>query len=137
MSLLLFDASHFFDFTTHNPSTGNAQDADTLPTAQVFEQNGTTSMNTPTVVKRGSNTGVYYVQIDCLEANGYELDKSYNVIVTATVNGTTGKAIVANFKCYRTIGFSQQIETGDKFTYRMEDLRRGSNTKVITLQKIG
>jgi len=97
MSLYVLGKTIPFHFTNHDPTTGNISDADSLPTAKVFEDAGTTSMYSATVAKCGSETGVYMVSIEATSINGFEIEKSYNVIVEATVNSVTAKARIAQF----------------------------------------
>ncbi len=92
------DESIPLDFTTHNSATGQAQDADVIPTSEVFEDITGILILTPTVTKRVGMTGGYRVAFIAGVANGFEVDKSYNIIVTATVAGVTAKAQVASFK---------------------------------------
>jgi len=87
----------YFDFTTHNPSTGAVSDADSTPTCEVFEDNTDTAILSPTVVKRTSKTGNYRVPVAATAANGFEVGKNYNVVVSATVNAVSAKAVVAQF----------------------------------------
>lgn len=86
------------DFITSSPTTGAAADADSTPTAEVFEDANDTPILTPTVTKRTSKTGNYRVPIACTAANGFEAGKSYNVVVSATVGGVAGKAAIATFQ---------------------------------------
>ena len=86
-----------FDFTTHNPTTGNVSDADSLPTCEVFENVNDTAILTPTVSKRVSKTGNYNVSFAVTEANGFEIGNTYNIIVTAIVDGVTAKARIDAF----------------------------------------
>lgn len=85
------------DFTTENPITGEVQDADTLPTCQVFEDDTDVPILAPTVAKRAGLTGNYRATFSATSANGFEIGKSYNVIVQATVNGITAKARIVSF----------------------------------------
>ena len=91
------DESITLDFTTSNPITGQVQDADIIPTAQVFENTIDVPILTPAVVKRATLTGDYRLTFLTSAANGFEVDKSYNVIVEATVAGVTAKARIASF----------------------------------------
>jgi len=92
------------DFTVHNPLTGAVSDADFLPTCEVYEDTTDVPMLTPAVVKRVGHTGDYRVTFTTSIANGFELNKSYNVIVQATVAGVTAKARIASFNIESTIG---------------------------------
>lgn len=82
------------DFATHAPSTGQVTDADSTPTVEVFEDANDTPILTPTATKRTAKTGNYRVQVACTAGNGFEAGKSYNVVVSATVGGVTGKGVV-------------------------------------------
>lgn len=82
------------DFATHAPTTGAVTDADSTPTVEVFEDANDTPILTPTATKRTSKTGNYRVQVACTAGNGFEAGKSYNVVVSATVGGVTGKGVV-------------------------------------------
>lgn len=84
------------DFVTTN--AGSAADADSTPTCKVFEDAVTTAILTPTVTKRGSETGNYYVQIPCTAANGFEAAKSYNVHALATVGGIATRDVIGTFQ---------------------------------------
>lgn len=84
------------DFVTTSPTTGAAASA-SATTVNVFEDVTDTPVVTPTATERSGHTGVYRVQIVCTTANGFEVGKSYNVVVTATVGGVSGKATIASF----------------------------------------
>ncbi len=85
------------DFITSN-ATGAAADADSLPTAAVYEDANDTPILAPTVVKRTSLTGNYRVSIACTAANGFEAAKSYNVVVSATIGGVASKAVLRSYQ---------------------------------------
>lgn len=85
------------DFTTHNPLTGQVQNADALPTSQVFEDDTDIPIMTPVVIQRVGEIGDYRVTFDASPGNGFEVDKSYNVIVEAVVAAITAKARIAAF----------------------------------------
>ncbi len=85
------------DFVTHNPTSGAVSDADSTPTCEVFEDDNDTAILSPTVTKRTSKTGNYRVSIAATTGNGFEVGKSYNVIVSATVATITGKARIPSF----------------------------------------
>lgn len=85
------------DFTTINPLTGQVSDADFLPTCDIFEDTTDVPIMSPVVTKRVGLTGDYRVSFDATSANGFEVGKSYNVIVTVTVGGVTEKAPIASF----------------------------------------
>lgn len=85
------------DFTTHNPVTGAVSDADVTPTCEVFEDTNDSEILTPTCTKRTAKTGNYRLSIDITVANGFEIGKNYNVIVSATVGGITAKSRIDSF----------------------------------------
>ena len=49
------------DFVTHNPLTGFVQDADFLPTCEVFEDQDDNPILTPIVTKRVDKIGNYKI----------------------------------------------------------------------------
>jgi hypothetical protein len=85
------------DFTTENPLTGQVQDADVIPTCEIFEDTTDIAIITPAVVKRVGHAGVYRVSFTTSIALGFELGKFYNVIVTATVAGISAKGRISSF----------------------------------------
>lgn len=97
------------DFTLHNPTFGWVQDADVLPTSQVFEDDIDVAILTPLVTKRAALTGDYRLTFIASAANGFEVDKSYNVIVTATVAGITAKARVSSFNLEAALKLAAQF----------------------------
>lgn len=88
-----------FRLVTNNYQ-GESQDADSTPTCAVYEDANDTSIYDPTVVNR--TTGEYRVTVACTTANGFDEGKSYNVIVTAVVDGVTSRAVLGTFLCYPT-----------------------------------
>ena len=92
------ESTFYFDFTTHNPSTGEIQDADSLPIVEIFENDVDTTLAGITVTKRTAKTGNYRVEVVGTTGNGFELGKSYNAIATATVNGVTAKSRIKEFQ---------------------------------------
>jgi len=85
------------DFTTHNPFTGAVQNTDSLPTCEVFEDDNDSAILTPSVTKRVGKIGNYRVSIEATALNGFEIGKSYNVIVSATVNSISAKSRISSF----------------------------------------
>lgn len=91
------DAVVTFDVVTHDPDTGNVRDADSVPVYDVFEDvTDTPILSAQNTTKRTSKTGDYRGNFTCSAANGFDVDKSYNVVASATVTGTvSGNAITA------------------------------------------
>jgi len=85
------------DFTTHNPFTGAVQDTDSLPTCEIFEDDNDSEILTPTVTKRVGKIGNYKILIEATIGNGFEIGKSYNVIISATVNNISAKSRIESF----------------------------------------
>jgi hypothetical protein len=116
------------DFTCHTAG-GAVTDADTTPTCAVYEDATDTAILSPTPVKRTSLTGNYRVSIDCTVANGFEIGKSYNVVVTAIVGGTTSKAVIASFEIENVVLRSGVVVTdvGNSATQIKTDLSEAVN----------
>lgn len=93
---MLLGSTVYKDFVCHT-SAGAVSDADSIPTVEIFEDDTDTAILTPTAVKRTSKTGDYRVPLVITAANGFEIGKSYNVVVTATVGGVTSKAVIMSF----------------------------------------
>ncbi len=97
MELKLEEAA-YFDFCTHHPTTAAVSDADSGPTAEVFEDATDTTVVALTVTKRTSKTGNYRVPVTAAAADGFEVGKTYNVVASATVNSIVGKGVIGRFK---------------------------------------
>lgn len=97
MSIFKLEDTFYFDFTTHNPATGQVSDADSTPTCKVFENDNDTAIISPTVTKRTGETGNYRVTIVATTANGFEIGKSYNVVISATVGSINAKGVISSF----------------------------------------
>lgn len=87
----------YLDFIISD-ATGAAADADAAPTCAVFEDATDVAIVTPTVTKRTSLTGNYRVPVAVTSGNGFEADKSYNVVVSATVGTVATKGVVGTFQ---------------------------------------
>ena len=85
------------DFITHNSFSGSVQDAEIIPTCEIFEDDNDSAILTPTVIKRVGKTGNYRISIEATIGNGFEIGKSYNVIISATVNGISAKSRIESF----------------------------------------
>jgi hypothetical protein len=89
----------YFDFITNSPTTGAASDADSTPTFAVYENATDTDMGFGgNATKRTGLTGNYRISFTCSALNGFELDKWYNVIASATVSGVAAKAVIKTFR---------------------------------------
>ena len=121
--LLKWQTTQYLSFTTHNPVSGDEQDADSMPTATVYVDGSYTSMYTPTVIKLDDLTGAYSVKLVLTSANGFEVERTYNVIATAIVDTITAKARVGQFTFYE--------DTVDQAPeYYRERVKRGSKDEV-------
>jgi hypothetical protein len=81
-----------FTITTHDPDTGELTDADALPVYRVYEDETAIAIltGTMTLLDAANTTGFYSELIACTTANGFEVDKSYNIYISAIVDGDTG-----------------------------------------------
>jgi len=77
------------DFTTHDPSTGAATDADSTPSGTLV-RNGTDTAESVTVTNKA--TGVYKASVDI--PGGYSAGDVVQVRIEATVDSTTGNAVI-------------------------------------------
>lgn len=77
---------------THDAATGALTDADSVPSYRVYEDETGTAILTGNMAKLddANTTGHYSEQITLSAANGLEKGKSYNILVTATVDSITG-----------------------------------------------
>jgi hypothetical protein len=82
-------------FGTSSPTTGDATDADSLPTVTI-EEDGVALGYAPAVSH--VTAGVYRVTIVASGANGFEVGKRYSAWVQATVEGVTGRDSLIEFE---------------------------------------
>ena len=99
------------DFVTSAPTTGAATSASSN-TVNVFEDANDTAILTPTATERSAQTGDYRVQVACTTANGFEVGKSYNVVVTATVGGVAAKAVISRFVIIPPVYYGAVVADG-------------------------
>lgn len=99
------------DFVTTSPTTGAAASASST-TVNVFEDANDTPILTPTASERSGHTGNYRVQVACTTANGFEVGKSYNVVVSATVSGVAAKAVIATFVILPPVYYGSIVADG-------------------------
>jgi hypothetical protein len=91
--------TYTFLFPTHD-SKMKSKNADALPVATVFEDNGDASMYSPTVEQVGGITpitGLYRAIVVVSAANGFEVAKSYNVMVAVTMDTINMLATIGTF----------------------------------------
>ena len=76
-----------FSVNTHNPTTGVAADADSVPAYRVYEDTTGTAILSGSMAKLDDDntTGFYAAQFTCSAANGFEANKSYTIYVSAVV----------------------------------------------------
>ena len=93
-------------FATFNPDTGANKDADSLPTAVVYEEGSSTAL-TSTVTVTNMTTGRYRLSVTIAAADGYEAGKYYELWASATVTGTgspvTQSAPLISFKATTSV----------------------------------
>jgi len=80
-----------FLFTTENPDTGAAQDADSLPTGVVYKDGVADAL---TVTISNVSTGLYKGNYTPTSGAGFNPGNDVSCVVTAIVGGVTGKAVV-------------------------------------------
>lgn len=98
--------SVWFGFSTANPSTGAAQDADSTPTVIVYI-NGASVAYAP--VPTHLATGRYQVQVDCTSGNGFADLQQCRLDMTAIVASITGADTIALFTV-------QSVQMDDVYT---------------------
>lgn len=81
-----------FSVCTHDPDTGVLTDADAVPAYRLYESETATPILTGNMAKLddANTTGFYTETVACTTANGFEINKSYTIYVTATVDSDTG-----------------------------------------------
>ena len=83
-----------FSICTHDPDTGELTDTDFLspPIYRLYEDETAVPILTGimTALDPLNTTGFYTERVHCSLANGFELGKSYNIYVIATVDGDQG-----------------------------------------------
>jgi len=81
-----------FSICTHDPTNGILMAADSNPTYRVYEDEDAVAILTGTMsaLDGGATTGFYVEQIACTTANGFDIGKSYNIYIEATVSSDKG-----------------------------------------------
>jgi len=93
-----YNTTVHFDVVTHHPKTGQATDADAAPTFEVFEEGIDMPASSGSLTKRTGRTGHYRGSFVIYGVWGYEVDKFYNVVAAATVDGVTSRTTVMTFR---------------------------------------
>lgn len=88
--------------TTHNPTTGAAENASAAPQYSVYEDTTATAIVSVTCVTVTGQTGAYTATYTVSAANGFEAGKFYNGEAVATVTSITGKKVYQTFMCQTT-----------------------------------
>ena len=81
-----------FSICCHDPDTGVLTDADSVPTYRVYENETEIPVYGGNMAKLDdtNSTGFYTSKIACTRRNGFEVSKSYNIYIEATIDGDTG-----------------------------------------------
>jgi hypothetical protein len=89
-----------FTICTHDPDTGVLTDADAVPAYRVYEDETAAAILNGNMAKLddANTTGFYSELIACTSGNGFEVGKSYNIYIEATVDGDEG-GISYGFEC--------------------------------------
>jgi len=106
-----------FSICTHDPDTGVLTDADGAPSYRIYQDEdvrGTFLISGSLAKLDDANTTGFYTElIACTTANGFEVNKSYNIYVTATVDSDTGG-----------IAFSFRVDpSGTELTVNQENIK--------------
>jgi hypothetical protein len=101
-------ASYYGEFVTSNPSTGSAQNADSLPVATATHNGADDATFTLTVTNLA--TGRY--KITGTVPGGYSSGDYVQISVAATVNTIAGVAVIDNFTIGALALTAAQIATG-------------------------
>jgi len=76
---------------THDPDDGTLIDADAVPSYLVYEDDSDVELAiSGNMAKHDTKTGFYLKKIACTTANGFEINKTYTIHITADVAGDTG-----------------------------------------------
>jgi hypothetical protein len=119
MRLFKPGAAYYYEFTTANPTTGAATDADSLPVATITK-NGTDDGSSPTgwsstLTVTKIDTGRY--KITGTIPSGYAAGDQIQVSVAATCSTIAGKAVVDSFRIISASGYDAIIAgSADYFT---------------------
>lgn len=107
--------------------TGNATDADALPTYRVYKEETTIPILTGTMalLDPANTDGFYSEQITLSTANGFENGKDYCIRVQATVNAVTD----ADRRTFR-VG-TGAVAGAIAFTYTVTNLQTGANLEGV------
>ena len=85
----------YTSFTLSN-SGGSAMSADALPSAVIYENASSSPMGYAPTITPVNELGTYLVELVITTGNGFTLEKSYNCIVEAVVDGVSGKSPIIN-----------------------------------------
>jgi hypothetical protein len=87
-----------FSICTHDPDTGVLTDATGSPAYRIYEDETATAVATGSMAKLddANTTGFYTERVECA-ATTYDVGKSYNIYITATVDSDEG-GIAYTFK---------------------------------------
>ncbi len=108
-----------FACNTHDPDTGVATDADSVPAYRIYEDETGTAILTGTMAKLddANTTGFYSERIQLTAASGFEKGKCYTVYISATVDSDTGTM-------HHTLQIEAEVDAntvGDKTGYGLAD----------------
>ena len=126
-----------FKFTTADPSTGAPTTLSGTPAISIYEDNGTTEITAGVTLTADfdTRTGLNHVRIAATAANGFEVGKNYQaVITTGTVGGTSAVGyVVAEFSIENRSGADVvKINGATSSAQRLE-----RSTKCIGLVTVG
>lgn len=126
-----------FDVTTCDPSTGAVTDADSAPGWKVFEEDSDTAIQSGTMTKRTTKTGNYRASVTVSAGNGFDVGKWYSIVVSATVDSTTGKQVLKHFRLVaaeQTAGYPRAEV--DKTGYALTTAERNSVADAVLSRNV-
>jgi hypothetical protein len=111
-----------FEVTTNNPSTGNYQNGDSVPTYKVYAFGSDTPLLTGNLTLRTSLAGQYYATFVASSGNGFAYGTFYSVVAEAVVNSVDSRVVPLLFFIPTPVYFADiqftrdQSNTQDEYT---------------------
>ena len=127
---ILLDQSVHFSITTHHPVSGFAFNADISPVFYVFEENSDTHIVTGSLTQRTGFLGVYRGTFNTTLANGFDVNKWYNVVVSGIVQGVQSFHAPMNF--YLGSGNTGSLTASEVWNHGTRTLTSTVDANLIT-----
>lgn len=119
---------------THDPDTGALTDADSAPLYRIYENTVGTAIMTGTMalLDDANTTGFYSERISVTTANGFEAYKSYNIYITAAVDGSQGGVGYGFVVDPASSSSSSSSSTAYELTARRGDTYKSASDNPVT-----